>query len=636
MQLESTYPSTVIHVDSHTSGHFNNAECSARASFYGVSGVPDVRIDGSRSSGGGGDGCTARFNSYRSLYQARMAETGGVSPVSITQNLLTVAGGTATMTCTFTLVDPVALGSVRAYFFLYEDDIIWCCDSQGNNHWNHITRSIKSQDVTTLVNVGDQITITKVVNLDGGWIPENLKAAAILQQYTGTKQIWQATRIPRQVDFTLTVPTTVQSIPAGTGTATFTGQLSNDTGNLDTYTLSVDQGAGWPTDFQIEGDPNWYTSLDVSIAGGVSKQITVRVQTDADLRIGTADFQVNSHTWGRTQVVGLDVFNHSPAILLVDDDSGTQDWNGHPYEYPYMTSMGNLGYLYKHWDAYYDYSGNTPILTDAAGYDMILWVTGRETVNTLTAIDIDTIEHWMDLGKPIYIESMDFLNGQTSITVFLANYLGIDGFNRDTRATTENGVAGDPISDGMSLSVTFGSSAMNKIDTITPRATAAGFLISETGNINAIRNNPAPRGRVVFSSVPAAALSMSDPDPNNVQTLTGGIIRWLLPPDPAGVAGPEPTASTSILTVQPNPFGKQTQVSFQLSPRAAGGLVQLLLVDPSGRQVRSLVQGSLNAGRHTVVWDGKDQSGHTAPMGVYFARLRSLDGESSSKLILAR
>jgi flagellar hook assembly protein FlgD len=50
--------------------------------------------------------------------------------------------------------------------------------------------------------------------------------------------------------------------------------------------------------------------------------------------------------------------------------------------------------------------------------------------------------------------------------------------------------------------------------------------------------------------------------------------------------------------------------------------VELGIYDLAGRQVRSHVSRSEEAGVHQVQWDGRDDAGHGVARGVYFARLR--------------
>lgn len=68
----------------------------------------------------------------------------------------------------------------------------------------------------------------------------------------------------------------------------------------------------------------------------------------------------------------------------------------------------------------------------------------------------------------------------------------------------------------------------------------------------------------------------------------------------------------------PNPFSEQTSLEYVLPDPAS---VRLAVYDVLGRQVRVLVDGEQEAGRHTVQWNGRDESGQRMASGVYLARL---------------
>ncbi|MCI0691672.1 Ig-like domain-containing protein [candidate division KSB1 bacterium] len=95
----------------------------------------------------------------------------------------------------------------------------------------------------------------------------------------------------------------------------------------------------------------------------------------------------------------------------------------------------------------------------------------------------------------------------------------------------------------------------------------------------------------------------------------------------------------------PNPFGSEatssafgggnptTQIRYQL-PRAVQ--VSLTIYNMLGQEVRKLMSGQQPAGYHTVVWDGRDQSGRPAPSGVYFYRLQAGSFVATRKMLLAK
>jgi hypothetical protein len=82
----------------------------------------------------------------------------------------------------------------------------------------------------------------------------------------------------------------------------------------------------------------------------------------------------------------------------------------------------------------------------------------------------------------------------------------------------------------------------------------------------------------------------------------------------------------------PNPFRGQTTLRFDL-PEAAN--VSLSIYDVMGRQVATLVDGSMAAGRHEVAWQGRGRNGSLAS-GVYFARLKAGTHTATRRLTIVR
>jgi len=103
----------------------------------------------------------------------------------------------------------------------------------------------------------------------------------------------------------------------------------------------------------------------------------------------------------------------------------------------------------------------------------------------------------------------------------------------------------------------------------------------------------------------------------------------------APLVGVDPGTSARVVfaPTMPNPFTSTTRVAFSL-PRP--GHASLRLYDVSGRLVRTLENGDLQAGTYSRVWDRKTDKGTTAMAGMYFYRLE-VDGQRfGQKVILAR
>jgi flagellar hook assembly protein FlgD len=82
----------------------------------------------------------------------------------------------------------------------------------------------------------------------------------------------------------------------------------------------------------------------------------------------------------------------------------------------------------------------------------------------------------------------------------------------------------------------------------------------------------------------------------------------------------------------PNPFNATTKIDF----RTEGGDVNLAIYDITGSLVKTLVNGSLEAGSHSIVWDGKDNGGSDVSSGVYFYRLSDSNGDSFRRMTLLK
>jgi len=91
--------------------------------------------------------------------------------------------------------------------------------------------------------------------------------------------------------------------------------------------------------------------------------------------------------------------------------------------------------------------------------------------------------------------------------------------------------------------------------------------------------------------------------------------------------------AVELQAAYPNPFNSQTLIPYLLP---AAGEVRLEIYDMLGQRLRVLVQGPVAAGRHTLVWDGRDDLGRPLASGLYLCRLRAGGMQSAEKLLLLR
>jgi len=89
------------------------------------------------------------------------------------------------------------------------------------------------------------------------------------------------------------------------------------------------------------------------------------------------------------------------------------------------------------------------------------------------------------------------------------------------------------------------------------------------------------------------------------------------------------------LSVQnyPNPFNPETTISFILPEQ---GYVLVKIFDVMGREIRTITDKKMSAGRHTVRWDGKNHTGQYVASGIYFYRIKFKNQVLNRKIMLVR
>jgi hypothetical protein len=78
--------------------------------------------------------------------------------------------------------------------------------------------------------------------------------------------------------------------------------------------------------------------------------------------------------------------------------------------------------------------------------------------------------------------------------------------------------------------------------------------------------------------------------------------------------------SSGIVSCSPNPFNPHVSIVYRIGLEAP---VRLQIYDVTGRLVRTLVDGPVAAGEHTVAFDGRNAAGSSAASGVYFLHMET-------------
>jgi hypothetical protein len=83
----------------------------------------------------------------------------------------------------------------------------------------------------------------------------------------------------------------------------------------------------------------------------------------------------------------------------------------------------------------------------------------------------------------------------------------------------------------------------------------------------------------------------------------------------------------------PNPFNPTTTITYDLPKN---GNIKLKIFDPTGQEVKTLINGYESAGSHAISWDGTNANGTIVASGIYMYRLEANGQMLSNKVIFIK
>ena len=156
--------------------------------------------------------------------------------------------------------------------------------------------------------------------------------------------------------------------------------------------------------------------------------------------------------------------------------------------------------------------------------------------------------------------------------------------------------------------------------------TDAGIYYTEnSGNIWASLNQGIP-------SVPIVAMKLHNPT-RSLVIGTYGISAYRLDLDELVNINDKNKLITDMKLHQnyPNPFINETKITYELSKQS---FVKISIYNINGQRVRILIDEIIPAGKHTVTWNGTNQSGQLLESGIYFYELKTEKGTARKKMSL--
>lgn len=253
----------------------------------------------------------------------------------------------------------------------------------------------------------------------------------------------------------------------------------------------------------------------------------------------------------------------------------------------------------------------------------------------------------LELGDSVTIAGdVDEFNGLTEIRMHWTDSYVNHGQFGELAAVTLNTSAFGPDSTGVlppaeqyeGMLIQFnGSTVTNNvagfgqyfIDNTAP-ATGQETLVDDESRFGGMLYNPALNDMYTFRGIGWFSFGEYKLQPRDDTDV--------LPFDPADAVGVNPglaaDVSFGLAQNSPNPFSSSaTRIRYAV-PQASS--VKLHVFDVQGRLVRTLVSGPVEAGAHTVTWNGRNDQEREVSAGVYFYRLEAGEKSATRKMILLR
>jgi len=469
-----------------TSGELGTPETEAAIHGYGVLAFPTVIFNGrSRVVGD----IIASGSSYLPIVEAASFQP---APIRIEIDSFDPASGDIQATVTM-YSETEALAGDHVRFLLLEDDL--------DARHTHVTRDIVTGTIT-LSGAGNAAVVSAAFDVDPDWNQANLHAVVFVQRAAG-REVLQAASSYGEPDVAVRamVPFDRVTIGPSSGTHASPPFTLINVGLADSFTvgLIVDNAPpGWSASLRDEAGGHHTSPWSIVLGPEESTELSVDVTpgSPGSMRL---HLEVSSPNLTRSLVVPFTHVTDDAGVLVVDDD-GSEG-----YESYLAAALDALGWSYAVWDR------AAAVLPGEVlqAYPLLIWQAG-ECYPTLDAADRALLVEHLDAGGSLLLTGQDIawdLNDWLSINTdpeFFEAYLHSAFISHATGIVDLDGVAGDPIGDGLSLRIAGGDGAGNQElqDAIAPRGADATAILGYHGDgVAAIRAAHAASGaRVVYLS----------------------------------------------------------------------------------------------------------------------------------------
>ncbi len=601
----------------------NPSENRARIQYYGINGVPAYTMDGVLK------GVPGNAGTIQSQMEADIAQG---SPIWI--NINRIESSDSVKFDVQIIVGDNISGQLKLRNAIIERRITYAHPpgTNGEKIFNDVFRKmLPSTNGENLGNLtaGDTLNFSYGYPINSVWNADDLAVVSWVQD-DNTKTVIQA-NIDFPTFYLKSDSPTAEIVSEGEQvTKNFNVYNSNpDTMHL-IFNFSDDLPSGWAVSFALS-DSN-FTDDVVSILPNDSVTVTMNLTVGTTHGLGKATiFPQNADD---PYLYGYASINYeflpSGNVLLVDADGGTN------YQTYFEVAFQNCNTEYS----LLNRSVVSKLATELLNYDWgaIYWNTAWG-FPAFVESEVAFLTNYLDNGGNLFIAGQDigwdiFDGGGTSnfpdAAEFYHNYLGATYLADNAGNYSLSGVAGDPITDGLSFGV---SSIHSRYpESIRPRGAGASTILKYgNGKIGAVKNET-ENYKTVYIGIGLEQVSTETAR----NALVENSLNWF------GILNDVDDNSNGFPSVfkleqnYPNPFNPSTNITYviarsEATRQSAALPVQLKVYDALGREVATLVNKKQAPGKYSVQFNANN-----LPSGVYFYKLQAGDFVQTRKMMLLK
>lgn len=601
-----------------TSGGLGTAEVNNRINWYGVTGFPTVYFDGGNAVVGG----TTYIASGAAYDPIVLGEIAKPSPIAIRINSVDLVQPDGSINFDVTVAETMPdIGNMIIRGYVIENNL-----SYGGKSYTDVIRDILPDQALTVSMNGQVQHVSINFAVDPTWKLNDLWAVVFVQD-DDDKSIVQteSTRAKPSYSPRFWAKGPRSAVCPGVGPYTFQDfaifNMGTFTDQITVQTESVSQTPGWLV--MLTDGTNDFSSKVLTLAPGQSQILRMKVYANGP---GFANANVvitSSHLAGWSRRIGYTATSDDVKVLVVKDDGGDG------FERYYLDALGAFPTTYGLWNAGY----GSVTAADLAHFPAVVWECGM-SYPTLTDSDRAALGAYLDGGGKLFINGqeigweMDDTGG--AAIAWYHQYLHANFVTDDTNLYTLTGVAGDPISNGMTLTIQGGDGANNQEypDAISPYDAAASTIFTYNTTYKGGIKVDTGVYKVVYLSFGYEAISTQA----DRRLLMARVLQWfnVAPMDASDADTVSPVVD---LRAFPNPASGEATLQFSI-PKAGPAEIRIYALD--GTLVRTLIDGARAAGESVLRWDGRTEDGSRAASGIYFARLVSGETTRIEKIVLTR